>query len=280
MKTKVLLFIPLLTYNLLVLGCHSPQQYQPDKQIINAFKSKYPQAKKTTWESKEGFYVADFHHDATESEAWFDHKGEWILTKNEIQYHALPQDIRNALEKSDFNTWKKEEVIQIERPDIRPIYIIEAEKGDQEIDLYFTENGRLVKTTGDLKPGSTLHYAPLPLEIQNQIKQKYPQAVLIDIDREKGKYEIDIIDQGKNKEVVFYGNNWKTTSWEVSKTEVPNAVMETYRKSAYNKYRIDDIHFFETPANNYYHFELEDGKQEVNLSIDPNGKIVKEEIRK
>ncbi len=275
MKTRLLLFIPALTLGMFLNGCNAHSQNLPDKQIVTAFKAKYPNAKKTEWESKQGFYVAEFHNDNIESQAWFDNKGKWTLTKNELRYNMLPAEIRNNLEKTDYNNWKKDDITKIERPNVLPIYIIEVEKAGQETNLYYTENGQLVKTMNDLKPNSPVDYSPLPAEIQNQIKQKYPQAILLDTDREKGKYEVDILDQGKNKEVIFNGTTWQTTFWEVNKTDVPTTVMDAFRNSTYGKYRIDEIHFFETPANTYYHFELEKDGQEVYLSVDTHGNILK-----
>ena len=98
--------------------------------------------------------------------------------------------------------------------------------------------------------------------------------IIIEMDNEKGKLEVDILDGGKAKELIFQGNDWLSTSWEVSKAEVPSVVMETFRHSNFGKYRIDDIHFYETPNNSYYYFDLEQGNSEVHLSIDPTGNIL------
>ena len=115
---------------------------------------------------------------------------------------------------------------------------------------------------------------PVASDIQIWIKQKYPDATIIEMDNEKGKLEVNILDGGKAKELIFQGNDWLSTSWEVSKAEVPSVVMETFRHSNFGKYRIDDIHFYETPNNSYYYFDLEQGNSEVHLSIDPTGNIL------
>lgn len=85
--------------------------------------------------------------------------------------------------------------------------------------------------------------------------------------------EVDILDGGKAKELIFQGNDWLSTSWEVSKAEVPSVVMETFRHSnleiPHRRYS-----FYETPNNSYYYFDLEQGNSEVHLSIDPTGNIL------
>lgn len=275
MKTTLFLSMLTLTCSILTNGCHAQRGNLPGQQTVEAFKAQFPRARHTEWDNKQGFHVAEFYDSATECEAWFDHNGKWTLTKRELRYDMLPTAIRNSIEKSVYGNWKKDDITKIERPGVSPVYIIEVEKNDQETDLYYAENGQILKTLQDLQPDKPLSYTPLPVEIQTQITQKYPQAILIDTDREKGKYEIDILDQGITKEVLFNGTSWESTSWKVDPTAVPSVVLEALHQSSYGKYRIDDIHFMETPNHRYYHFELEQGPQEVYLSIDPNGNILK-----
>lgn len=273
MKTKFLLLF-LLISGIVMAGCNQKKQYRPDGKIVKAFTAKYPQAKKVEWEQKQGYYVAEFHHDNVENEVWYDQNGNWRMTESNIKYNSLPQAIRNSFENSDYKNWKREDVDKIERPGTQTIYILEIENNGKDMDLYYTENGRLVKTVADTHKGKLVGYMPVKSNIQDMIKQKYPDAVIVETDMEKGKYEVDIMDNGKMKEVIFDGNNWEATYWEVNKSEVPTAVMDAFRKSTYNNYRIDEIHYYETPAKNYYHFELEQGDKDAYLSIDPTGKII------
>lgn len=275
MKTKVLLFVFLLITGVVMTSCNQKKQYRPDAKIVNAFNMKYPKANQVEWEQKQGYYVAEFHDNGIECEAWFDNNGKWSMTESNIRYNALPQAIRDNFEKSMYSNWKKDDVDKIERMGMNPVYIIEIEKEGQDTDLYYSENGMLVKTVNDVDKENRFGYLPVPADIKDMIKQKYPDAMIIDMEIEKGKYEIDILDNGKFKEVIFNGSTWEATYWPVTKAEVPSAVMEAYRKSNYGKYAIDEIHFFETPVTTYYHFELEQGNTKAYLSIDPNGNIIK-----
>ena len=151
---------------------------------------------------------------------------------------------------------------------------IEHEKEGLDTDLYYVGNGNLIKTVNEVSKEKRSSYMPVASDIQIWIKQKYPDATIIVMDNEKGKLVVDILDGGKAKELIFQGNDWLSTSWEVSKAEVPSVVMETFRHSNFGKYRIDDIHFYETPNNSYYYFDLEQGNSEVHLSIDPTGNIL------
>ena len=237
MKTRLILFILLFISGFAIAGCKQQNQYRPDAKIVAAFNNKYPQADKVEWEQKQGYYVAEF-------------------------------------EKSVYSTWKKDDIDKIERAGMEAVYIIELEKEGLDTDLYYVGNGNLIKTVNEVSKEKRSSYMPVASDIQIWIKQKYPDATIIEMDNEKGKLEVDILDGGKAKELIFQGNDWLSTSWEVSKAEVPSVVMETFRHSNFGKYRIDDIHFYETPNNSYYYFDLEQGNSEVHLSIDPTGNIL------
>lgn len=271
MKTNFLIIILLLATGMVVISCKNNNKYRPDAIIITAFNNQFPQAKQIEWEPKQGYQVAEFHDNGTESKAWFDNKGKWMMTESNLKYSALPQPIRNDFEKSTYYSWKKNDIDKVERLGMSPVYVIGVEKEEQDTDLYYSEDGTLIKTINDVKKGDLVKYMPLNPAIKEQIAQKYPDATVIETDSENGMLEIDILDNGKSKEVVFNGDNWESTSWKVSKSEVPSTVMGTLRKSEYNKYRMDDIYFYETPVNSYYLFELEQGDSKVRLSIDPTG---------
>lgn len=274
MKTKHLFFAFFLVTAIIWAGCNNKKQYRPASGIVNAFNNKYPKAERIDWEQNHDYYVAKFHENNMDQKAWFDQAGKWMMTETDYRYNNLPQAIRNHFDKSIYNNWKKEDIEKIERVGMQPVYIIEVQKEGQETDLYYSENGRLVKTQHDVKKDNNFNYMPVSVAVRDKIKQKYPDATIIETDNENGKQEIDILDNGKSKEVILHNGNWVSTSWEVSKAEVPSVVMDAFRKSEYNKYRIDEIHFYETPDRSYYHFDLEQGDSDANLYIDPSGNIV------
>ena len=58
-------------------------------ELQNAFSSKYPNAGNVKWETKSGYYVADFR-DGYETSAWFLPDGNWCMTETDIPYTKLP----------------------------------------------------------------------------------------------------------------------------------------------------------------------------------------------
>lgn len=231
MKTRLILFILLFISGFAIAGCKQQNQYRPDAKIVAAFNNKYPQADKVEWEQKQGYYVAEFREDGIEHEAWFDGTGKWVMTESNLRYSSLPQAIREQFEKSVYSTWKKDDIDKIERAGMEAVYIIELEKEGLDTDLYYVGNGNLIKTVNEVSKEKRSSYMPVASDIQTWIKQKYLDATIIEMDNEKGKLEVDILDGGKAKELIFQGNDWLSTSWEVSKAEVPSVVMETFRHS-------------------------------------------------
>lgn len=106
------------------------------------------------------------------------------------------------------------------------------------------------------------------------IESKYPGAQIKDVDYENGLLEVEIIHEGRDKEVYFTDSSvWSYTSWELSKQEVPAAVLDALTKAYPNDVIDDDIHFVETPQGQYYAFELERGN-DIEVFITPAGEIV------
>ncbi|WP_294142443.1 PepSY-like domain-containing protein [uncultured Sanguibacteroides sp.] len=275
MKTTLSLIIILMTTIVATANTVYDKHRVPDPKIVKALKTKYPDAKRVEWETKHNYYVAEFYIGNTETEAWFNQEGAWQMTQSELSYNLLPEIIKNNFITSEYATWKTEDVKKIERMGMETIYILEIEKGETEIDLYYTENGILLKRMSH----SMKQHLPetLPQAVFTFIQQKYPQATIIEIDREKGMLEVEIFDNNLKKEVVFNTQDqWQTTTWEVRKNSVPASILNALQRAGYKDYRIDDIHFQQrNNGSEVYIFDLEKGNNEINLTLNAaNGEVI------
>jgi len=114
----------------------------------------------------------------------------------------------------------------------------------------------------------------LSSSIKNFIFQKYPDARIVEVDREGSYIEVDIWHQGSAREVVFTMNEeWIWTKTDVRFDELPEAVKTAYYNSGYTNYRIDDIDHYDTPTGEYYIFEFDHEPHDIYLKIYPNGSI-------
>ncbi|WP_288207708.1 PepSY-like domain-containing protein [uncultured Parabacteroides sp.] len=254
--------------------------YLPDQTVTKAFDTKYPDAGKVEWETKSGYEVADFHISGNDAEAWFDNKGNWLMTKTEINFGLLPEAIRKDLRANEYANWKYTDFDKLERSNAATIYVIEAEQGEKEVDLYYAEDGTLIKVVNDTDDDNS-HFQPttIPQAITDAINEMYAGATVVDFDKEKNGFEVDILHNSVYKDVYFNAaNEWVSTEWDITEDKVPAIVMNALKASDYKNYRIEDINQIEKPAGTFYLFELEQGDNDVEVTISAEGNI--ENVRK
>lgn len=115
----------------------------------------------------------------------------------------------------------------------------------------------------------------LPQAIRNIITQKYPNATILDFDKEQNGSEVKIKDKGIQKEVCFGTNNeWVSTEWDTRTEDVPVAIMGALLNSAYQQYKIKDIDAVEKPTGMFYVFELKLDDNEVKITFDADAQVV------
>lgn len=276
MRTRNLLFTALLVSGFAFASCDDDDNnYTPDGKIQEAFINKYPNAQRVEWEKKYDHYVADFYLDGIEREAWINSQGEWVMTESDIRFNDLPTAIQTAFQESEYKAWKVDDVDLLERVEMDPVYVIEVEQGKQEFDLYYTEDGTLIKAVEDTDNDDEHRPTSIPEALKTVIDTRYPGAVILDMDTEKGIIEIDIRHENISKEVHFNSQNeWLYTSWDVKRADVPAAVLNTITQN-YANYTIDDIDREERAnGDNVYVFELEQGNKEIHVTVDTEGNIV------
>ena len=273
MKTRMTIFTSLLLAGFAFTSCDDDNDnYTPGEEIVNVLYEKYPNAQRVDWELQRDHYVADFRDNNIEKEAWFNTKGEWVMTESDIPFEDLPQAIQTAFGESEYKDWRVDDVDMLERVEMETMYVIEVEKGKQEFDLFYAENGTLIKAVEDLDN----NYQPntVPEVLKNFINNKYPQATIVDIEIEKGITEIDILHENKAKELHFNSaNEWLYTTWEVKEREIQEIADKV--KAANPGFHVDDIDYKESADNSkVYIFELEQGDHEKYVTVDLEGNIV------
>lgn len=279
MKTKLSVLALAMCGMLAFTSCDDDDNnYLPDQTITKAFDEKYPNAGKVEWETKGGYEVAEFHVSGNETEAWFDNKGNWVMTKTEINFGLLPEAVRTSLKDSEYKDWKTTDFDKLERYNAATVYVIEVEQGELEFDLYYTEDGVLLKAVPD-DDNDNFQPTVIPQAITDAINEMYPGATILEFDSEKTGFEVDILHNNIYKDVYFNtGNEWLYTEWDIKEVNLPAIIMNAYKTSEYKDYRIDDIDVIENPTGISYVLELEKGNDEVKMTISSEGKI--EDVRK
>ena len=118
--------------------------------VLNTFKAKYPNIL-PEWESKQGYYVAEFFQEGMETEMWITAQGEWAMTEMDLgmNLNLLPQPVLDAFKASTYATWQVDDMDKYERTD-RTFYLIEVETAGQvDRDLFYNPDGTLIKDVVD-----------------------------------------------------------------------------------------------------------------------------------
>ena len=274
MKTRMTIFASLLLAGFTFTSCDdNDDNYTPDEKIVNVLYEKYPNAQRVDWELQHDHYVANFYDNNIEKEAWFNTKGEWVMTESDILFENLPKAIQTAFGESEYKDWRVDDVDMLERVEMETMYVIEVEKSKQEFDLFYAEDGTLIKAVEDIDNNDYYQPNTVPEVLKNFINNNYPQATIVDIEIEKGITEIDILHDNKAKELPFNNANELYTTWDVKEREIQEIADKV--KAANPGFHIDDIDYKESADNSkVYIFELEQGDNERQVTVDMDGNII------
>lgn len=251
---------------------------------LKAFAAMFPNVSDVDWEVQgNGYYEATFYQDKSKVEAWFKND-EWVMTETGMTYNTLPSAVRNAFENSNFANIQIDDIKKIERKTSQTLYVFDLNNSD--IDLQFTEDGILFENNGGNSSDDTTVENPyLPDNtpeggqsgntIASAIEKLYPNASIVDIDREYNRIEVDIVHEQIGKEVVFdTALNWQYTKWDIWSQNLPTTIQQ-YVQNTYSNGRIDDAEYYELSGGNYYEVEIEQrGDRDVTLWFDTNGNVV------
>lgn len=246
-----------------------------------AFDSRYPNASRVDWERNGGFYEAEFMGNGYENKAWFTPDGAWVMTEYDIPFNQLPQAVLDAFAASAYASWRVDDVDMIEKSGMEMIYVIEVESGEREYELSYLEDGTLLRENTEW--GDHLPVAPgQTADVKALVMEKYPQAVILDIEEDRRGIEVEIRDGGRQKEVLYQKDasgvlTWVYTMYEVSRYEMnnlPAGVQQALTDLSASGMRVDDVDYFETADGNYYRIEVDKWGADKYIYVGENGETV------
>lgn len=268
MKTKYLALVGLLL--ILVYACSDDDNHYSfvNETTKEAFKADFPNARLVEWEKKQAYYVADFYVDKYEMEAWYDDTGKCVIVEKDILSEELSAPIKKALSESVYSDWRIDDVDEYTREGYETIYVIEVEQGETEINLVYNEEGVLLKEIKESGGHSAGDYivSDLPVRIKEYLTKTHPNANIVDVDREKDKWEVELIESKTKKELDFTldTNSWMQTKWEVQIKDIATVVLDVIKTTPYATWTIDDVDFVQNPQGEFYLIEFEKkGEKEI-----------------
>ena len=210
----------------------------------------------------------------------------------DIPYSALPKAVRAAFEASEYAKWKIEDIDKVERNGTEVFYVIEVEKGDQEVDLYYMPNGKLIKTVKKPHNGSAGQYANpvIPAGVMNTIKayiaSNYPNATIPEYEIEDGYIEVDILDGTVHRVLIFTlqgewvnshvddGDDDYDYDDDAYENNIPANIKALIISYVNQNYPGAVIHSIERNSNGTYDVEIYYNNREYDLLFDAQGNFI------
>lgn len=276
-------------------GCSNDEDGRPpvtnpvSAEVQASFAEQFPGARDVEWEVRGTYAVADFSYADSQSGGWVSSTawysqtdGTWLMSEYDLRFERLPEAVKTAFQQSEYAGWHVDDVDLIRRDGVTLLYVVEVEQGGQEMDLYYAEDGVLVKALADTDGRhdySDLIPATPTGSVQEFIQSRYPGARIVEIDADDGLTEVELIDADHVlREAVFNrSGEWLYTQTEVRRADLPATVTDAWNASEYaaaNGYRLDDIDYYETASDgNYYRLELESRYGDVKLKVTPDGDL-------
>lgn len=270
--------------------------------VLNSFNKIYGNVQDVKWQYVNNYHVAHFNGspltkaDSYTTSAWFTNEGKHCQVDQDIHFNQLPAAVKAGLDaymKSFYPDWIAEDCEVVMREGMGLIYVIEIEKGEQERELSFSENGDFLKDVLDNDGADFITPVVVPNEVQTALAKLFPESKnlsILEIEVDDNEIEVDILDGNRHKEVTFSSNyTWISTEYEVTMAEaqtlIDPAVMQKLVAMAAAA-GIDitnplvqqgiEINVVENVLQGlYFEVEIESGNFELEVIIDKNGNIVK-----
>ena len=244
-----------------------------DNAVYAAFEREFPGAKDISWRTNGNYAIASFEWNGsragndTDFTAWFDKTtAEFKMHEYDIPFSSLPQTVVNAFNESDYAKlpWKHDDEVDVikKNGENLVLYVIEVEK-DTEADLYYSEDGVLVKEVLDANQNPD-YTDLLPTHPANDayswVESKYPGARIVDVEFDDGGIEVEFIFENiKHDALLTAGYEWIYTKKDYNKNSsvLPEAA-KSHITTNYPNYYIDDIEYYETNSKgNFFSVEIE-----------------------
>lgn len=207
--------------------------YNPDKEVRDAFQQMFPNATQVTWGEQSSYAVANFVNNKVANTAWFSKDGVWYLTQTEIALNAIPKPITDAIAKSKYASLTTASASMLDRSGMTSAYLIEMTGGKSVTDLYYTPDGYLFDENEQSSLGTKAMPMPVDQTISAMVSQNYAGAKIVYIDTDDG-YNITLLENNVYFHYILNKNyKWIQTEYAQSFENVPDNVKNALKKDGY-----------------------------------------------
>lgn len=132
-------------------SCEKYEDGKPSKNVRSEFNRMYPDAWDVEWEWMGGLWEVSFETgkrpNGTDRKAYYDADGTWIRTVTDVLLTAVPQNIKDYLQESEFGTARFEDydAEYFETSSGDDFYRFDMIMDGREIEVDVNENGEVTQ---------------------------------------------------------------------------------------------------------------------------------------
>lgn len=278
MNAKTRLFTIFAVLGFCLAGCDNNDDdhkdaIEPTQPVMEAFNKKYPDASNPIFTIEGNYYVAEFTNNGVSTEAWLTEQGKWMMDKADTPFNQLPSDVTAAFDNGLYAGWKVDDSYTINRDSMAVVYKINAEKGNSDMDLYYSQYGNLIKAVND--EGNEDAPIIIPTEVHTLMNLTFATCDLLDIQGNNEGYMLNMLD-GKVYKVAQLNKDyrWQSTSYAISEQDVPDIIMNSFQSTGYAGDTIEVILVKIEAAGTFYTFTIDHNGQSTDVTFDALGNIV------
>ena len=153
------------------------------------------------------------------------------------------------------------------------VYKIDAEKGNSDMDLYYSPYGNLIKAVND--EGNEDAPIVIPAEVHTLMAFTFATCDLLDIQSNADGYILNMLD-GKVYKIAQLNKNylWQSTSYQIAEQDVPEIIMDSFQSTGYAGDTIESILVKIDANGTFYTFTVDHNGQSTEVTFDAIGNIV------
>lgn len=246
---------------------------EPTEPVMQAFNKKYPNASNPIFTIEGNYYVAEFTNNGVSTEAWLTEQGKWMMDKADTPFNQLPEAVTAAFDNGLYAGWKVDDSYTINRDSMTVVYKIDAEKGNSDMDLYYSPYGNLIKAVND--EGNEDAPIVIPAEVHTLMAFTFATCDLLDIQSNADGYILNMLD-GKVYKIAQLNKNylWQSTSYQIAEQDVPEIIMDSFQSTGYVGDTIESINVKIDANGTFYTFTVNHNGQSTEVTFDAIGNIV------
>lgn len=122
-------------------------EHKVPQNVVQSFKKRYPNTFVYEWEWKRKLqvYEAEYMDKGLKKECYLDNKGNWILTRWEIETHEVPETIHKSIAQSAYAHWKLDDASIYSSAKTVKYYELELKEQRKKMYLYYMPDGTLIE---------------------------------------------------------------------------------------------------------------------------------------